>query len=114
VTSDSPRAAGKVSRSTRAQAGQPAVEDLPSALAALDSAIDLLAAAIDGRMEYEAGLADAEAEVQRMGADRTRLAEALDGAEARSKRLENTNREVSHRLVGAMEAIRIVLDRQPQ
>jgi hypothetical protein len=107
--------AGKtVLRATRTSTASAAKEDLPSALAQLDSAVDLLAAAIDGRMEREAGLADAEAEVQRMGADRTRLAEALDGAEARSKRLENTNREVSRRLVDAMEAIRIVLDRQPQ
>lgn len=104
-----------VSRATPAHAARPATaKDFNTALNQLDSAIDLLAAAIDGRMEREAGLADAEAEVQRMGADRTRLAEALDGAEARAKRLENTNREVSRRLVDAMEAIRIVLDRQPQ
>jgi hypothetical protein len=104
-----------VARATRPQAGGAAVpDDIPSALEQLDSAVDLLAAAIDGRMEREAALADAEAELQRMAADRTRLAEALDGAEARSKRLENTNREVSRRLVDAMEAIRIVLDRQPQ
>jgi len=91
-----------------------AATDLSSVLNQLDSAVDLLAAAVDGRLEREAGLADAEAELQRMGGDRTRLAEALDGAEARSRRLENTNREVSRRLVDAMEAIRIVLDRQPQ
>ena len=42
----------------------------------------------------EAELLDAEAEVQRMGADRSRLAESLDSAEARAKRLEETNREV--------------------
>jgi hypothetical protein len=104
-----------VSRATPAHGSRPSTaRELDTAFNQLDSAIDLLAAAIDGRMEREAGLADAEAEVQRMGADRTRLAEALDGAEARAKRLENTNREVSRRLVDAMEAIRIVLDRQPQ
>ena len=86
---------------------------LPDALTRLDASLDRLEAALDGRMEREAGLLDAEAEVQRMGADRTRLADALDSVEARAKRLENTNREVSRRLVDAMEAIRTVLDRQP-
>jgi chromosome segregation ATPase len=76
----------------------------------LDQAMRSLEAAVEARIEHEAGLAEIEAEVQRMGADRSRLAEALDGAEARAKRLENTNREVSRRLVSAMEAIRVVLE----
>ena len=65
-------------------------------------------------MESEAELLDAEAEVQRMGADRTRLAESLDSAEERAMRLENTNREVSRRLVEAMESIRTVLDKKQE
>ncbi len=77
----------------------------------LDKAISSLESAIGGRLERESQLLDAEAEVQRMGADRTRLAESLDGAEERSMRLENTNREVSRRLVEAMESIRSVLER---
>ena len=83
---------------------------LTHALDRLRRALDLLDQAVDARLEHESGLADAEAEVQRMGADRARLAEALDGAEARSQRLESTNREVSRRLVDAMETIRSVLD----
>lgn len=73
-------------------------------------ALERLEEAVEARLEHEAGLADAEAEVQRMGADRSRLAEALDGAEARAQRLEGANREVSRRLVDAMETIRAVLD----
>lgn len=65
---------------------------------------------MEARLEEQAALGETEAEVQRMGADRTRLAEALDAAEARGRQLENTNREVSNRLVNAMEAIRQVLD----
>ncbi len=76
----------------------------------LNKALDLLAAAIEARIEREVALTDAEAEVQRMGADRARLAESLDAAVARAQRLEGTNREVSRRLVDAMEAIRAVLD----
>ena len=53
----------------------------------------------------------AEAEVQRMNADRSRLAQELDNSEARAERLEEANKEVSRRLVTAMETIRAVLDR---
>ena len=36
---------------------------------------------------------------------------AADASEARAERLENANKEVSRRLVTAMETIRAVLDR---
>lgn len=76
----------------------------------LAEALGALELAVEARLEREQFLGDAEAEVQRMGADRTRLAEALDGAAAKAQRLENTNKEVSRRLVDAMETIRAVLD----
>lgn len=78
----------------------------------LNKALDALESSIEARLEREVVLGDAEAEVQRIGADRARLAESLDSSEARAKRLENTNKEVSRRLVDAMEAIRSVLDRK--
>ncbi len=84
-----------------------------SSLEKLAEATSALESAVEERLEREAGLLEIEAEVQRMGADRVRLAESLDGAEARSQRLEGANREVSRRLVDAMESIRSVLDRQP-
>lgn len=83
---------------------------ISAAVIRLNNAIKTLDSAIDGRLERENQMLDAEAEVQRMGADRTRLASSLDGAEERALRLENTNREVSRRLVDAMESIRVVLD----
>lgn len=86
--------------------------EISSALSKLDLAIDALDKAVDSRVLREEGLLEAESEVQRMGADRTRLAESLDGAEARAQILENANREVSKRLVDAMENIRAVLDKQ--
>lgn len=86
--------------------------EISSALSKLDKAIESLDKAVDARVLREEGLLEAESEVQRMGADRTRLAESLDGAEARSQVLENANREVSKRLVDAMESIRAVLDKQ--
>lgn len=86
--------------------------EISSALNKLDQAITSLDKAVDTRVLREEGLLEAESEVQRMGADRTRLAESLDGAQARSQVLENANREVSKRLVDAMESIRAVLDKQ--
>ncbi|WP_159587569.1 MULTISPECIES: DUF4164 domain-containing protein [Chelativorans] len=77
----------------------------------LGKAIEGLEAAADNRIEKEQDYAEAEAEVQRMGADRTRLAQEIDKSEARAERLAEVNREVSRRLVTAMETIRAVLDR---
>jgi len=86
---------------------------IASSLEKLDQAVGSLEEAVNLRLEREAVLLDAEAEVQRMGADRSRLADALDGAESKAQRLESANREVSRRMVDAMESIRAVLDRQP-
>ncbi len=87
---------------------------IASSLEKLDKAVEALDAAVTARLEREAVLLDAEAEVQRMGADRSRLADSLDGAESKAQRLESANREVSRRLVDAMESIRAVLDKQPE
>lgn len=85
----------------------PAMERLSVAVQSLNKMVEL-------RMERESALGDAEAEVQRMGADRTRLAESLDQAQERSQQLEHVNKEVSRRLVDAMEAIKNVIERQKQ
>ena len=67
--------------------------------------------AVAAKLEHERDYSEAEAEVQRMNADRSRLAQELDNSEARAERLEDANKEVSRRLVTAMETIRAVLDR---
>jgi septal ring factor EnvC (AmiA/AmiB activator) len=81
-----------------------AIDDLRRALGELDQAIDL-------RFERERDSAELEDEVRRTHADRSRLAQELDQSESRANRLEEVNREVSRRLVTAMETIRAVLDR---
>lgn len=77
----------------------------------LGRAIEALENAAADRIEQDQDYAEAEAEVQRMNADRSRLAQELDASEARAERLEEANKEVSRRLVTAMETIRAVLDR---
>ena len=84
---------------------------LREVIARLGRAIDALEDAVAARLELDVDYVEAEAEVQRMNADRARLAQELDNSEARAERLESANKEVSRRLVTAMETIRAVLDR---
>ena len=89
-------------------------EKIKLALERLNNALGSLESNLDTRLARDASLTDVEAEVQRMGADRTRLAESLDQAVDRAQQLEHANKEVSRRLVDAMESIRTVLDRKDE
>ena len=84
---------------------------LKEVIARLGRAIEALENAVAARLEHEQEYAEADAEVQRLNSDRSRLAQELDNSEARAERLEEANKEVSRRLVTAMETIRAVLDR---
>lgn len=86
--------------------------EVTTAVKRLTTAIESLDNSVDARLVRETELGEAEAEVQRMGADRARLAVSLDSAEERAQRLEHTNKEVSRRLVDAMESIRAVLEKK--
>jgi len=77
----------------------------------LRQALGELGRAVDSRFDRERDSAELENEVKRVHADRSRLAQELDQSEFRANRLEEVNREVSRRLVTAMETIRAVLDR---
>ncbi len=85
---------------------------LADALTKLSEAVDALEKKIETRVGQDRSVLDADAEVQRMGADRTRLAEALDGATERHQQLDHVNREVSRRLVDVMEVVRNVIEQQ--
>jgi hypothetical protein len=84
---------------------------LKEVISRLGQAIATLEEAVAARLERDQDYVEAEAEVQRMNADRSKLAHELDASEARAERLEAANKEVSRRLVTAMETIRAVLDR---
>jgi chromosome segregation ATPase len=88
--------------------GSPPIDE---AVRRLQSALDLLEGAVERRLEGAREVTDLEGELHRLGSDRSRLAQSLDAAEARSARIEDANREVSRRLVAAMESIREVLAR---
>lgn len=84
---------------------------LAAALARLNKALESLDNAVDTTIESGSGNRSSSEEVQRMAEDRAKLAQDLDSSEDRAKRLQETNREVSRRLVAAMETVRGVLDR---
>ena len=84
---------------------------IDEALQRLSTALDLLESAVERRMENSASVSGLEGELHRLGTDRSRLAQALDAAEAKSADLQATNAQVSRGLVAAMESIRDVLAR---
>jgi chromosome segregation ATPase len=89
----------------------PAEKTLNTVLAELSAAISGLENAVDARIDRQRQNSEVEGEVRRVHADRAKLAQELDQSQFRANRLEEVNREVSRRLVTAMETIRAVLDR---
>jgi hypothetical protein len=73
-------------------------------------ALDALDAAVERRREADRSEEALVAQVQALGLDRTKLADALDGETARSRKLEASNREVAQRLDAAIASIQSVLD----
>ncbi len=89
--------------------GAPA-DPLVTALARLNRSLDTLSAAISDASERASKARNADEASQLMSEDRATLARQLDSTEARSRKLAEVNKEVSRRLVGAMETVRVVLD----
>lgn len=83
---------------------------LADAVKRLDSAVSLLESAVQRRLDADSSLNALQDDLQRLGEDRSLLATSLDESEARASRLEEANKDVSKRLVSAMETIRSVLD----
>jgi hypothetical protein len=107
----------KVCRAIRCAAGKAGTgsmstgKSVDTVLSEMRRAMATLESAVDARIDRERQHHEADGEVRRVHADRARLAQELDQAEFRANRLEEVNREVSRRLVTAMETIRAVLDR---
>lgn len=83
---------------------------LADAVKRLESALNQLETAVQRRMDADRSLNSLQDDLQRLGEDRSQLAASLDESEARASRLEDANKDVSRRLVTAMETIRTVLD----
>ncbi len=75
----------------------------------LDQAVLHLEHSVKSARGRLAALDNAEAEAQRLGGERTRLAIELDRANAHARQLDEKAAEVSRRLVEAMEGVKTVL-----
>ena len=89
---------------------EPASADIDSATRRLLTALDALESAVERRREADRDEDELATRIQALGADRSRLADELDGSLVKSRRLERTNREIAERLDAAIGTIRSVLD----
>src|ERR1700736_2778538 len=90
--------------------GEPAVADIDVATRRLMAALDALESAVERRREADRDENELASRIQALGADRSRLADELDGSLVKSRRLERANREIAERLDAAIGTIREVLD----
>jgi hypothetical protein len=89
---------------------EPASADVDAATRRLMAALDARESAVERRREADRDENELAARIQALGADRSRLADELDGSLVKSRRLERTNREIAERLDAAIGTIRAVLD----
>jgi Domain of unknown function (DUF4164) len=89
---------------------EPAHVDIDAATRRLMLALDALEAAAERRRDADRDENELASRIQALGADRSRLADELDGSLVKTRRLERTNREIAERLDVAIGTIRAVLD----
>eukprot|EP01035_Chromulina_nebulosa_P056206 gene56206-77044_t len=89
--------------------------EIDAATRRLMAALDALESATERRREADRDEDELATRIQALGADRSRLADELDGTLVKSRRLERANREIAGRLDAAIGTIRSVLDaEQPE
>jgi hypothetical protein len=89
---------------------EPATADIDAATRRLMVALEALESAVERRREADRDENELATRIQALGADRSRLADELDGSLVKSRRLERANREIAERLDAAIGTIRSVLD----
>jgi hypothetical protein len=89
---------------------EPTSVDIDVATRRLMVALDALESAVERRRDADRDENELASRIQALGTDRSRLADELDGALVKSRRLERTNREIVERLDAAIGTIREVLD----
>ena len=88
---------------------EPAFADIDAATRRLMAALDALESAAERRRDADRDENELASRIQALGADRSRLADELDGSLVKTRRLERSNREVSEKLDAAIGTIRAVL-----
>ena len=84
--------------------------EIDAATRRLMTALASLESAVERRREADRDEDELATRIQALGADRSRLADELDGTLVKSRRLERTNREIADKLDHAIGSIRAVLD----
>src|SRR2546430_12732469 len=88
---------------------EPVSADIDAATRRLMSALDALESAVERRREADRDEDELATRIQALGADRSRLADELDGSLVKSRKLERANREIAERLDAAIGTIRAAL-----
>jgi hypothetical protein len=83
---------------------------LDGAVKRLALALDQLDAAVERRREADRSEDGLASQLHALDSDRSRLAAALDGEAARTRALEDVNREIARRLDVAIDTVRSVLE----
>jgi len=86
------------------------VSEIDAATRRLMAALDGLERAVERRRDADRDEDELAARIQALGADRSRLADELDGSLVTTRKLERVNREIAERLDAAIGTIRTVLD----
>jgi hypothetical protein len=89
---------------------EPTSVDIDAATRRLMAALDALESSVERRREADRDENELATRIQALGADRSRLADELDGSLVKSRKLERANREIAERLDAAISTIRSVLD----
>jgi Domain of unknown function (DUF4164) len=89
---------------------EPPSADVDAATRRLMAALDALESAVERRRDTDRTENELASRIQALGADRSRLADELDGSLVKTRRLERANREIAERLDAAIDTIRAVLD----
>jgi len=89
---------------------EPVYAEIDAATRRLMLALDALEAAAERRRDADRDENELASRIQALGADRSRLADELDGSLVKTRRLERTNREIAEKLDVAIGTIRAVLD----
>jgi hypothetical protein len=84
--------------------------EIDAATRRLMAALASLESAVERRREADRDEDELATRIQALGADRSRLADELDGTLVKSRRLERANREIADKLDHAIGSIRAVLD----
>ncbi|MBI5130539.1 MAG: DUF4164 domain-containing protein [Rhodopseudomonas palustris] len=87
--------------------------EIVAATRRLAAALEALESAVERRAEADRDEDELASRIQALGADRSRLADELDGSLVKTRKLERVNREIAQRLDAAIGTIRAVLETEP-